>query len=176
MRKNSLQRKSWTCCKRSSEGQSQKDYANFNSPAPQFTEYIRQILKRRLRNTDMIFTGTDWKYIPRLDTRFQKHALDAVKTLLRPFQKSFNGYWNWNATRTYSMMQLKNITQSESYKKQNWTRPKKDIWQALRQINRLLILSKHNINCSGWFLLWIQRPVKSRQWSDQIPHNIQIRT
>ncbi len=96
-----------------------KDYASFDSPAPQFTEYVRQLLEKRLRNTDMTFTGTVLKYILSLDSRFQKHAVDAVKNQLGPFQKSFNGYWNWNSNKDIlNDAIIKNIVSLKNIKRQ----------------------------------------------------------
>ena len=95
-----------------------KDYANFNSPAPQFTEYVRQLLEKRAEKYGYDLYRDGLKVYTSLDSRFQKHAVDAVKTLMGPFQKSFNGYWNWNANRNILADAVdKNIKQSEAYKK-----------------------------------------------------------
>lgn len=110
-----------------------KDYANFNSPAPQFTEYIRQILEKKAEKYGFDLYRDGLKVYTSLDTRFQKHAADAVKTLLGPFQKSFNGYWNWNANKDILNDAIeKNIKQSENYKKAKTEQERKKIFDKLK--------------------------------------------
>ena len=110
-----------------------KDYANFNSPAPQFTEYIRQILEKKAEKYGFDLYRDGLKVYTSLDTRFQKHAVDAVKTLLGPFQKSFNGYWNWNANKDILNDAIeKNIKQSENYKKAKTEQERKKIFDKLK--------------------------------------------
>lgn len=110
-----------------------KDYANFNSPAPQFTEYIRQILEKKAEKYGFDLYRDGLKVYTSLDTRFQKHALDAVKTMLGPFQKSFNGYWNWNANKDILNDAIeKNIKQSENYKKAKTEQERKKIFDKLK--------------------------------------------
>ena len=110
-----------------------KDYANFNSPAPQFTEYIRQILEKKAEKYGFDLYRDGLKVYTSLDTRFQKHALDAVKTLLGPFQKSFNGYWNWNSNKDILNDAIeKNIKQSENYKKAKTEQERKKIFDKLK--------------------------------------------
>lgn len=94
-----------------------KDYGNFNSPAPQFTEYVRQLLEKKAEKYGYDLYRDGLKVYTSLDSRFQKHAMDAVKTLLGPFQKSFNGYWNWNSNKSIlNDAVTKNIKQSDEYK------------------------------------------------------------
>lgn len=110
-----------------------KDYANFNSPAPQFTEYIRQILEKKAEKYGFDLYRDGLKVYTSLDTRFQKHAVDAVKTMLGPFQKSFNGYWNWNANKDILNDAIeKNIKQSENYKKAKTEQERKKIFDKLK--------------------------------------------
>jgi penicillin-binding protein 1A len=59
--------------------------------------------------------------------------VDAVKTLLGPFQKSFNGYWNWNANKDILNDAIeKNIKQSENYKKAKTEQERKKIFDKLK--------------------------------------------
>ncbi len=110
-----------------------KDYANFNSPAPQFTEYIRQLLEKKAEKYGYDLYRDGLKVYTSLDTRFQKHALDAVKTLLGPFQRSFNGYWNWNANKDILNDAVeKTIKQSENYKKAKTEQERKKIYDKLK--------------------------------------------
>ncbi len=75
----------------------QKETAGYNSPSPQFTEYVRQILETKAEKYGFDLYRDGLKIYTTLDTRFQKHAVDAVKEQLAPFQKEFNGYWNWKS-------------------------------------------------------------------------------
>lgn len=94
-----------------------KNYGNFNSPAPQFTEYVRQIMEKKAEKYGYDLYRDGLKVYTTLDSRFQKHAMDAVKTLLGPFQKSFNTYWNWNSNKTILNDAInKNIKMSDAYK------------------------------------------------------------
>ncbi|MDZ4711272.1 MAG: PBP1A family penicillin-binding protein [bacterium] len=95
-----------------------KDYANFTSPAPQFTEYVRQLLEKKAEQYGYDLYRDGLKVYTSLDTRFQKHAVDAVKGQLIPFQRSFNSSWNWNSNKEVLTDAIdKNIKQSEVYKK-----------------------------------------------------------
>jgi len=96
-----------------------KNYGNFNSPAPQFTEYVRQLMERNAEKYGYDLYRDGLKVYTTLDSRFQKHAVDAVKSQLGPFQKSFNSYWNWNSNPNKTILNdaiNKNIKQSDAYK------------------------------------------------------------
>lgn len=110
-----------------------KDYASFNSPAPQFTEYVRQLLEKKAEKFGYDLYRDGLKVYTSLDSRFQKHADDAVKTLMGPFQKSFNGYWNWNSNKSILNDAInKNIKQSEEYKKANTEQERTKIYDRLK--------------------------------------------
>ncbi|MEO8209327.1 MAG: PBP1A family penicillin-binding protein [bacterium] len=111
----------------------QKDYASFNSPAPQFTEYVRQLLEKSAEKYGYDIYRDGLKVYTSLDSRFQKHAIDAVKNQLGPFQRSFNGYWNWNSNRTILNDAIdKNIRQSENYKKASTEAERNKIYDKLK--------------------------------------------
>lgn len=110
-----------------------KDYANFNSPAPQFTEYVRQLLEKKAEKFGYDLYRDGLKVYTSLDSRFQKHAVNSVKTLMGPFQKSFNGYWNWNSNKSILNDAInKNILQSEEYKKANTEQERTNIYDKLK--------------------------------------------
>lgn len=110
-----------------------KDYASFNSPAPQFTEYVRQLLEKKAEKFGYDLYRDGLKVYTSLDSRFQKHADDAVKTLMGPFQKSFNSYWNWNSNKAILNDAIsKNIKQSEEYKKANTEQERTKIYDRLK--------------------------------------------
>ncbi len=110
-----------------------KDYANFNSPAPQFTEYVRQLLEKRAEKYGYDLYRDGLKVYTTLDSRFQKHAVDAVKNQLGPFQKSFNGYWNWNYNKEILNDAIdKNIKLSDNYKKATTEEERSKIYDKLK--------------------------------------------
>lgn len=110
-----------------------KNTGNFDSPAPQFTEYVRQILEKKAEQYGYDLYRDGLKIYTSLDSRFQKHATDAVKTLLGPFQKSFNGYWNWNSKKDILDDNInKLIKQSEDYKKATTEEERKKIYDVMK--------------------------------------------
>ena len=110
-----------------------KDYASFNSPAPQFTEYIRQLLEKKAEKYGYDLYRDGLKVYTSLDSRFQKHAVNAVKTLLGPFQKSFNGYWSWNTNKDILNDAVeKNIKQSEVYKSAKTEQDRKKLFDKMK--------------------------------------------
>lgn len=110
-----------------------KDYASFNSPAPQFTEYVRQLLEKKAEQYGYDLYRDGLKVYTSLDSRFQKHAVSAVKNQLIPFQKSFNGYWNWNSNKDILADAVdKNIKQTENYKKAKTEEERNKIYDKLK--------------------------------------------
>lgn len=112
-----------------------KDYGSFTSPAPQFTEYVRQLMEKKAEKYGYDLYRDGLKVYTSLDSRFQKHAVDAVKNQLVPFQKSFNGYWNWNSPNSREILSDavdKYIIQSEIYKKAKTEDERKKIFDRLK--------------------------------------------
>ena len=111
-----------------------KDYASFNSPAPQFTEYVRQQLERMAERYGYDLYRDGLKVYTSLDSRMQKHAVNAAKTLLGPFQKSFNGYWNWgsNSKEILNDAVIKYIVQSDAYKKAKTEQDRNKLYERLK--------------------------------------------
>lgn len=111
-----------------------KDYASFSSPAPQFTEYIRQQLERLAEKYGYDLYRDGLKVYTSLDSRMQKHAVNAVKTLLGPFQKSFNGYWNWGSGNKEILNDavIKYIVQSDAYKKAKTEQDRNKLYEKLK--------------------------------------------
>lgn len=98
-----------------------KENTNQNySKAPEFTEYVRQILQQKAEIYGYDLYRDGLKVYTTLDTRFQLHAENAVKDHIKGFQKSFTGYWNWNSPSHREILSDavdKYIKQSEEYKK-----------------------------------------------------------
>lgn len=97
--------------------QGKREYGTTTGIAPQFTEYVRQQLEKKaekygfdLYRDGLIVTTT-------LDSRYQKHAVDAVKDHLKEFQKEFNSHWNWKNSKNILSDAIENsIKSSEAYK------------------------------------------------------------
>lgn len=97
--------------------QNKKDMTSAGNVAPQFTEYVRQQLEKKaekygfdLYRDGLIVTTT-------LDSRYQKHADDAVTEHLKEFQKQFNSMWGWKGHKDILDDAIdKNIKQSDAYK------------------------------------------------------------
>jgi len=112
-----------------------KDYATFDSSAPQFTEYVRQLMEGIAEKHGYDLYRDGLKVYTTLDSRFQKHAVDAVKTQLNTFQKSFNNYWNWNSTQNKTILRdavSKTIRFSEEYKKAKTEEERTEIANRLK--------------------------------------------
>jgi penicillin-binding protein 1A len=110
-----------------------KDYASFNSPAPQYTEYVRQQLESMAEKYGFDLYRDGLKIYTSLDSRMQKHAVNAVKSLLIPFQKSFNSYWNWGGNKEIlNDAIIKYIVQSDAYKKAKTEQERNKIYERLK--------------------------------------------
>jgi len=110
-----------------------KDYASFNSPAPQFTEFVRQQLESMAEKYGFDLYRDGLKIYTSLDSRMQKHAVTAIKTLLVPFQKSFNGYWNWGGNKEIlNDAIIRYIVQSETYKKAKTEQERNKIYEKMK--------------------------------------------
>ena len=98
-----------------------------------FTEYVRQILQQKAEKYGYDLYRDGLKVYTTLDTRMQKHAEDAVKDQLKPFQKSFNGYWNWKNNKDILVSNIdKFIKQSDSYKKCKTDAERKQVYDSMK--------------------------------------------
>lgn len=111
-----------------------KDYANFASPAPQFTEYVRQQLEAMAEQYGYDLYRDGLKVYTSLDARMQKHALEAVTSLLVPFQKSFKGSWNWTGDNKEILEDavIRFIVQSDPYKKAKTEQERNKLYERLK--------------------------------------------
>jgi penicillin-binding protein 1A len=101
--------------------------------APQFTEYVRQLLEKRAEKYGFDLYRDGLKVYTSLDTRFQKHAVDAAKEQLSSFQKQFNNYWNWNRNKNILNDNVdKYIKFSEDYKKAKSEEDRLKIYNTLK--------------------------------------------
>ncbi len=109
------------------------------SSAPEFTEYVRQILQNKAEKYGFDLYRDGLKVYTTLDTRFQKHAEDAVKQQLLSYQKSFNGYWNWRNNKDILEGNLdKFIKQSDQYKQAKTDAEKKKIYDSMKSNTKIV--------------------------------------
>ena len=105
----------------------------------QFSEYVRQVLEKKavkygfnIYRDGLIVTTT-------LNTRMQKHAVDAVNNQLKDFQRSFNSTWNWKGNRQLLNDAVeKYIKQSDEYKKAKTDSDRQRIFNKLKQDNEFV--------------------------------------
>jgi penicillin-binding protein 1A len=112
---------------------------NSESKAPEFTEYVRQELQQKAEKYGFDLYRDGLKVYTTLDTRFQRHAEDAVKEQLKSYQKSFNGYWNWKNNKDILESNLdKFIKQTDAYKKAPNDNEKKKVYDSMKN-NKTII-------------------------------------
>jgi penicillin-binding protein 1A len=105
---------------------------NSESKSPEFTEYVRQLLQQKAEKYGFDLYRDGLKVYTTLDTRFQRHAEDAVKEQLKSYQKSFNGYWNWKNNKDILESNLdKFIKATDLYKRAPNDVEKKKIYDAM---------------------------------------------
>lgn len=97
--------------------QRKSQISSTNSLAPQFAEYVRQILEKMSEKYGYDIYRDGLVIKTTLDSRYQKYAVDAVKEHLAGFQKTFNTTWNWkNNKNVLNDAVDKSIKQSDQYK------------------------------------------------------------
>lgn len=118
---------------------------NSESAAPEFTEYVRQIMQEKAEKYGFDLYRDGLRVYTTLDTRFQRHAEDAVKDQLTGYQKSFNSSWNWKNNKEILDNNLeKFIKQSDAYKKALTDTEKARIMESMKN-NKAIIDSVKNI-------------------------------
>lgn len=109
------------------------------SSAPEFTEYVRQLMQEKAEKYGFDLYRDGLKVYTTLDTRFQRHADDAVKEQMKSYQKSFNSYWNWKNNKDILESDLeKFIKASDAYRKAPTDNEKKKIFESMKN-NRAII-------------------------------------
>lgn len=112
---------------------------SIDSKAPEFTEYVRQLLQDKAEKYGFDLYRDGLKVYTTLDTRFQKHANDAVTEQLKSYQKSFNGYWNWKNNKDILESNLeKFIKQSDNYKKATTEVDKKKVFESMKNNKNII--------------------------------------
>ena len=86
--------------------------------AAQFTEYVRQQLEKRAEKYGFNIYRDGLVVKTTLNSRMQKHAVDAVTNQLKEFQRSFNSTWNWKNNKNILKDAIdRAIRNSDEYKK-----------------------------------------------------------
>ncbi|MFA7362174.1 MAG: PBP1A family penicillin-binding protein [Candidatus Kapaibacterium sp.] len=107
---------------------------NTESMAPEFTEYVRQLMQDKAEKYGFDLYRDGLKVYTTLDTRFQKHANDAVIEQLKAHQKSFISSWNWKNHKDILESNVdKFIKQTEEYKKALTDFDKKRIFDTMKK-------------------------------------------
>jgi penicillin-binding protein 1A len=98
---------------------SRKDVATttISGISSQFTEYVRQQLEKKAEKYGFNIYRDGLVVTTTLDTRYQRHAIDAVLDHLKTFQKTFNSVWSWKNNKSILTDAIdKNIRESDEYK------------------------------------------------------------
>jgi len=105
----------------------------------QFSEYVRQVLEKKAEKYGFNIYRDGLIVTTSLNSRMQKHAVDAVNNQLKDFQKSFNSTWNWKGNRDLLNDALdKYIKQSDEYKKAKTDADRQKIYNKLKQDNNFV--------------------------------------
>ncbi len=119
--------------------QGKKDFATTTGIAPQFTEYVRQLLEKKAEKYGYDLYRDGLVVTTTLDSRYQKHALDAVKDHLKEFQKTFNSVWNWKNNKGILSEALEHsIRQSEAYKSAKTDAERQKIYNKLKSDDKFI--------------------------------------
>lgn len=101
--------------------------------SPEFTEYVRQILQRRAKDYGYDLYRDGLKVYTTIDTRFQKHAEDAVNEHLASYQRTFDRYWSWRGKQNILNSALsRHIRFSEEYKKADTEEKREEIFERMK--------------------------------------------
>lgn len=97
--------------------QNQKEIGSQSTIAPQFSEYVRQLLEKKAEKYGFDIYREGLVVTTTIDSRYQNFAVESVKEHLQSFQKTFNSTWNWKANKNIQNDAIeRSIKQSELYK------------------------------------------------------------
>lgn len=119
--------------------QSKHDISYSNATAPQFSEYVRQLLEKKAEKYGFDLYRDGLVVKTTLDTRYQKHAVDAVTAHLKDFQKTFNSTWNWKNNKVILNDAIeRNIKQSDAYKSAKTEADRQKIYNKLKSDDKFI--------------------------------------
>jgi len=105
----------------------------------QFTEYVRQQLEKKAEKYGFNIYRDGLVVTTTLDTRYQKHAVQAVMDHLKTFQKTFNSVWNWKNNKNILNDAIdKNIRQSDQYKNAKTDAERQKIYNKLKNDEKFI--------------------------------------
>jgi penicillin-binding protein 1A len=113
--------------------------ASTQSVAPQFSEYVRQLLEKKAEKYgyDLYRDGLVVKTT--LDTRYQKYAVQAVTEHLKDFQKTFNSTWNWKNNKNILNDAVETaIKENNAYRNAKTEQDKKVIYNKLKNDEKFI--------------------------------------
>lgn len=100
----------------------------------QFTEYVRQVLEKKAEKYGFNIYRDGLVVTTTLNTKMQKHAVDAVTNQLKDFQKSFNSTWNWKANKDILNDAIeRSIKQGDEYKKAKTDADRQKVYNKLKK-------------------------------------------
>lgn len=100
----------------------------------QFSEYVRQLLEKKAEKYGFNIYRDGLIVTTSLNSKMQKHAVDAVTNQLKDFQKSFNSTWNWKGNRDLLNDAVdRYIKQSDEYKKAKTDADRQKVYNKLKQ-------------------------------------------
>ena len=120
---------------------SKKDVAinTISGISSQFSEYVRQQLEKKAEKYGFNIYRDGLVVTTTLDTRYQKHAVDAVMDHLKTFQKTFNSVWSWKSHKTILNDAVdKNIRQSDQYKNAKTDADRQKIYNRLKNDQKFI--------------------------------------
>lgn len=120
---------------------SKKDVAStsISGISSQFTEYVRQQLEKKAEKYGFNIYRDGLVVTTTLDTRYQRHAVNAVTEHLKGFQKTFNTVWNWKNNKNILSDAIdKNIRQSDQYKNAKTDADRLKIYNKLKNDDKFI--------------------------------------
>ena len=116
-----------------------KDVTSSSGFAPQFTEYVRQQLEKKAEKYGFNLYRDGLVITTTLDTKYQKHAVDAVTDHLKEFQKTFNTTWSWkNNKQILSDAIDRSIKQSDQYKNSKTDADRQKIYNKMKSDDKFI--------------------------------------
>ncbi len=127
---------------------SKKDLAStsISGISSQFTEYVRQQLEKKAEKYGFNIYRDGLVVTTTLDTRYQRHAVDAVTEHLKGFQKTFNSVWSWKNNKNILTDAVdKNIRQSDQYKNAKTDADRLKIYNKLKNDDKFIESVKEKV-------------------------------
>jgi penicillin-binding protein 1A len=101
--------------------------------APHFVEWVRRELIRRRDKYGFDVLRDGLRVYTTLDSRMQKHAIQAIEEHLNEFQKKFDETWDWKKYPEILRDNIdKTIRESDAYRKLKTQESKDSLLQAMR--------------------------------------------